>query len=53
MGTENWIYYNHADIPTKAPHEIPDMSPITDGSIWKIPGGTTLGHIQSSVLALL
>lgn len=41
MQINGWQYYNHAAIPTTAPHEIPDISPITDGSIWKI-GGTPL-----------
>ena len=36
MGIEDWRYYNHAIIPTTAPHEMPDMSPITGRSIWKI-----------------
>ena len=34
-GTESWKYYNHAMIPTTAPHEIPGLHPILDGSIWK------------------
>ena len=39
MQVNGWKYYNHAAVPTSAPHEIPDVSPITDGSIWKIGGG--------------
>lgn len=39
MQIDGWKYYNHAAVPTSAPHEIPDVSPITDGSIWKIGGG--------------
>ena len=39
MEINGWYYYNHAAIPTTAPHEIPDILPITDGSIWKIRGG--------------
>lgn len=42
MQIDGWKYYNHAAIPTSAPHEIPDTSPITDGRIWKIGGGTPL-----------
>ncbi len=42
MQIDGWKYYNHAVIPTTAPHEIPDISPITDGSIWKLGGGTPL-----------
>ena len=41
MQIDGWKYYNHAAIPTTAPHEIPDISPITNGSIWK-SGGTPL-----------
>lgn len=33
-----WKYYNHAAIPTVAPHEMPDLSPVNDGSIWNIEG---------------
>lgn len=33
-----WRYYNHAAIPTTAPHEEPDLTPIKDGSIWRIDG---------------
>lgn len=39
MQIDGWKYYNHAAIPTTAPHEIPNISPITDGSIWKSGGG--------------
>lgn len=41
MQIDGWKYYNHAAIPTTAPHEIPDILPITCGSIWKM-GGTPL-----------
>ena len=33
-----WKYYNHAAIPTTAPHEMPDLVPVQDGSIWSIGG---------------
>lgn len=33
-----WKYYNHAAIPTVAPHEMPDLSPVNDCSIWNIEG---------------
>ena len=39
---KNWKYYNHAAIPTTAPHEAIDMVPINDGSIWGIEEGTPL-----------
>ena len=38
MNVFNWKYYNHAVIPTTAPHEEPDLTPIRDGSIWHIDG---------------
>lgn len=31
---KDWEYYNHAVIPTCAPHETPDLSSIIDGTIW-------------------
>lgn len=33
-----WKYYNHAAIPTCAPHEVPDLTPVKDGSVWHIEG---------------
>lgn len=42
MRCEGWMYYNHAAVPTTAPHELPNMNPIKDGSIWHIGGGTPL-----------
>ena len=33
-----WKYYNHAAIPTTAPHENPDLTPLKDGRIWHIEG---------------
>ncbi len=32
---DGWRYYNYAAIPTCAPHEAPNLSPVNDGSIWK------------------
>ena len=40
MQIDGWKYYNHAAVPTTAPHRSPNMSPIEDGSIWDIDGGT-------------
>jgi len=42
MQIDGWRYYNHAVIPTTAPHEEPNMEPINDGFIWKIEGRTPL-----------
>ena len=33
---EGWRYYNHAIIPTCAPHESVNMRPLENGSIWKV-----------------
>lgn len=33
-----WKFYNHAAIPTCAPHEMPDLTPVKDGRIWHIEG---------------
>lgn len=38
MNISNWIYYNHAVVPSTAPHENPDLTFIKDGSIWHIDG---------------
>lgn len=35
MSISDWRYYNHAAIPTTAPHEVPDTSVIESGEIWK------------------
>lgn len=37
-----WKYYNHAAIPTTAPHEEVDIKPIKNGEIWKLDGHTSL-----------
>ena len=42
MKIKGWEYYNHAAIPSCAPHETPDLTPLEDKSIWKIDGGTPL-----------
>lgn len=33
-----WVYYNHAAIPSCAPHETPPLAPLEDGSIWRLGG---------------
>ena len=42
MNIEGWKFYNHAAIPTTAPHEPVNMKPIENGNIWQIEGGTPL-----------
>lgn len=34
--TQGWHYYNHAMIPTTAPHEDPDITPIKNNTIWSV-----------------
>ena len=42
-----WKYYNHAAIPTTAPHEEVDLTSLKDGSVWKLRGG----HNEKPLLA--
>lgn len=42
-----WKYYNHAAVPTTAPHEEVDLTPINDGSIWKMNGKPLLARWTS------
>lgn len=37
-----WCYYNHAIIPTIAPHETVDASALESGSLWRSVGGYPL-----------
>ena len=39
MGIDGWKYYNHAMVPSTWPHELVNMQPIKDGTIWKSAGG--------------
>ena len=34
LDVSGWTYYNHAAIPSCAPHETPPLAPLEDGSIW-------------------
>ncbi len=38
MQIKGWKYYNHAAIPDVAPHEIPDLTPVENKSVWSIKG---------------
>lgn len=42
MNIEGWKYYNYAAIPTCAPDENPDLTPIKKGTIWRLGGAKTL-----------
>ena len=44
MIIHGWKYYNHAAIPTCEPHEMPNLEPIKDGSIWKMDGKPLLAR---------
>lgn len=40
MSIDGWKYYNHAVIPTTAPHEEPDLETVKSGFVWtNIRGG--------------
>lgn len=38
MSIEGWKYYNHAAVPTTAPHEKINFSALKSGEIWSIEG---------------
>ena len=44
MEINGWQYYNHAAIPTCAPHETPDLTPVKSGAIWKLSGRPLLAR---------
>lgn len=46
MSIEEWKYYNHAVIPSVAPHREPDLACIKDKSIWKVGGYTVLSKMD-------
>lgn len=39
-----WIYYNHGAVPTCAPHEEADTTPIESGEIWNMKGHPLLAR---------
>lgn len=41
MDIKGWKYYNHAAVPTSAPHEDVDITPIENGKLWKFSGKMT------------
>lgn len=49
MDIKGWKYYNHAAMPTTAPHENVDLTPVVSGNIWKIGGGgyTTISQMDN------
>lgn len=44
MSVQGWKYYNHAAIPTSAPHEEPNLIAIQDGTIWHMEGKPLLAR---------
>lgn len=44
---KNWKYYNHAAVPTTAPHESVGLTALEDGSIWKMKGKPLLASWTS------
>lgn len=47
MEIKGWKYYNHAAIPTSAPHEEVNTEAIESGDIWKLDGGPMLARWTS------
>ena len=37
-----WKYYNHAMVSARMPHQVPDLTPLQDGSLWENQEGTPL-----------
>ncbi len=44
MNIEGWKYYNHAAIPTVAPHETVDTECVENGKIWELGGEPLLAR---------
>lgn len=44
MRIDGWKYYNHAAVPSTAPHEEANVLPIKDGSIWNMDGSPLLAR---------
>ena len=44
MEIKGWMYYNHAMLPTCAPHEKPNLEPVLDGSFWRRGGKALLAR---------
>lgn len=44
MEIKGWRYYKHAALPDVSPHEDVDISPIKNGSIWKMHKGIFLAR---------
>ena len=46
--TIQWKYYNHAVIPTTAPHRPVQEQPLRDGTVWKVGGFPLLARWTSN-----
>lgn len=44
MKIDGWKYYQYAAIPTSPPHELPNLEPIEDKTIWKLDGKPLLAR---------
>lgn len=53
MEIDGWKYYNHAAIPTTAPHEEPDLLPVKNGQVWKIGGGGRHHYLPDGLQILI
>lgn len=45
MKIQGWRYFKHAAVPTTELHEEPDLTPIKDGSIWKLTEDDGSGRV--------
>lgn len=49
MIISGWRYYNHAAIPTNAPHEMPNLEPVNNGMIWKMEKASFIGKMDNGL----
>ncbi len=47
MNIDGWKYYNHAAIPTVAPHEPVNIQPVKNGTIWRMGGYSFAGSMDN------
>ena len=50
--TEGWKYYNHAVVPTCAPHEQQDTESLEKGLVWSNTGGYSTTYEMDDRLGL-
>ncbi len=50
MSVQGWRYYNHAAIPTSAPHEEPNLNPLRDETIWHMKEKPLLARALDAIV---